>query len=68
MSRPEDPASNVGRIRAYFDANRDEFLTVDNIALKLDITPDQVRNALVHLKRRCADIGTDYFVYRKAAD
>jgi predicted transcriptional regulator len=43
--------STTGRLRTFFEANPDEFLTYDDIALKLDVTRGQAMRAVEYLRQ-----------------
>ena len=49
MKRP-DEISFAGRLRRYFAANHDEYLTADDVALKLDCTRAQAMRAIETLR------------------
>lgn len=66
MSKPADPNSRSSRIAAYFEANKDEYLTYDDIAVKFGCTRQQARNTVAELKARGANLGSDVMVFHKA--
>lgn len=68
MKRAENPNSAQARLMAFFDANPDEYLTVEDVALKLSVSLSTARNAVMHLKSAGKPIATDTFIFRKAAD
>ena len=46
------PNAVQNRIIAFFEANQDEELTVDDMCVKFDCTEMQVRTALTHINER----------------
>jgi hypothetical protein len=46
------PNAVQNRIIAFFEANPDEELTVDDMCVKFDCTEMQVRTALTHINER----------------
>jgi len=48
--RRADDISFAGRLRRYFAANHDEYLTADDVALKLDCTRAQAMRAIETLR------------------
>jgi hypothetical protein len=49
--RPRDPNSNMGKMRAFFEANPDEELTFEDVAKKFDLPPAKVWTLSRILKR-----------------
>jgi biotin operon repressor len=62
MPYGEDPQSITGKIREFFRANPDEYLTKEDIVTKFGFTRNQVNRAMDSLKARGMIDST--YVYR----
>lgn len=50
MRGQRDPLSLTGRVEAFFAANPDEWLTIDDMRAKFGATPRQITTAIDHLR------------------
>ncbi len=64
MGAPKDPNSGVGMLRAWLTdpLNADEYLTLDDIAVKFDLTRAQAQRRLTGLRHENLYEAT--FIYR----